>query len=95
MKTRLIALNIVTAACLLGLLPPFAAFAEDTNGLTRAQVRQDLAAYRCAGFNPVADEITYPADVDLARARVEQGDDCTKIRRSPPSPRVRDIGQSR
>ncbi|MDR5857698.1 DUF4148 domain-containing protein [Caballeronia sp. LZ062] len=37
----------------------------------REQVREDLARYRCAGYNPVADEITYPNDVDAARERLQ------------------------
>jgi len=38
---------------------------------TRDQVRQDLAQYRCAGYNPIADEIDYPNDVDAARDRLQ------------------------
>ncbi|MEZ2354876.1 DUF4148 domain-containing protein [Caballeronia sp. RCC_10] len=47
---------------------------------TRAQVRKDLATYRCAGFDPISDEITYPADVERAQARVAAGEDCASDR---------------
>ncbi|WP_404980255.1 MULTISPECIES: DUF4148 domain-containing protein [unclassified Caballeronia] len=52
---------------------------------TRSQVQKDLATYRCAGFDPVADEITYPADVERAEARVNAGKGCV----SDPHPAVR------
>lgn len=89
--------NMYAAACalLLTSIASMNARALDSTGLSRAQVQQDLATYRCAGFNPVADEITYPADVEAAQARVAQGDDCVVSRRPPESPRVRDSGQSR
>ena len=45
--------------------------ARDPGDATRAVVRGDLAAYRCAGYNPVADEINYPADVEAARDRLQ------------------------
>jgi hypothetical protein len=53
---------------------------------TRAQVRNDLATYRCAGFDPVADEITYPADVERAEARVAAGNGCPPAQRPAARP---------
>jgi hypothetical protein len=40
--------------------------ARDAADATPAEVRHDFARYRCAGQNPVADEITYPADIEAA-----------------------------
>ncbi|WP_244849484.1 DUF4148 domain-containing protein [Caballeronia sp. SL2Y3] len=60
----------VFCALSLGLLLPLEAHADSTDP-TREQVRSDLDRYRCAGYNPVADEITYPNDVDAARARLQ------------------------
>ncbi|MDR5784428.1 DUF4148 domain-containing protein [Caballeronia sp. LZ065] len=73
----------------------FTAVLAADDGLSRAQVQRELEVYRCAGFNPVADEITYPADVDAARERLAQGDGCHKNRRPSQLPRVRDTGPSR
>jgi len=53
---------------------------------TRAQVQKDLATYRCAGFDPVADEITYPSDVERAKARVAAGEGCVAARHPPTRP---------
>ncbi len=68
--------------------------AHAQSSVSLEQVQQDLARYRCAGFNPVADETSYPADVERAGARLSQGTDCTTHRRPPTSPRDRDVGQS-
>ncbi|WP_248323046.1 DUF4148 domain-containing protein [Caballeronia sp. Sq4a] len=76
----------VVFALSLGLILPLEAHA-DPNDSTREQVRSDLARYRCAGYNPVADEITYPNDVDAARARL-QDPGCSKPdAASKPAPR--------
>ena len=48
--------------------------ATDGGDSTRAQVQKDLTTYRCAGFDPVADEITYPSDVERVEARVAAGE---------------------
>ncbi|WP_250536601.1 DUF4148 domain-containing protein [Caballeronia sp. AZ10_KS36] len=63
----------VVCALSLGLILPFEAHADSTHSTdsTREQVRSDLDRYRCAGYNPVADEITYPNDIDAARARLQ------------------------
>jgi hypothetical protein len=47
-----------------------AAAIAQADDATRAAVQDELAAYRCAGYNPVADEINYPADVEAARDRL-------------------------
>jgi hypothetical protein len=53
---------------------------------TRAHVQAELATYRCAGFDPVADEITYPADVERAEARVAAGEGCLADHHPPTRP---------
>ena len=53
---------------------------------TRAHVQEDLATYRCAGFDTVADEITYPADVERAEARVAAGKGCLADQHPPTRP---------
>jgi hypothetical protein len=42
----------------------------------REAVQQDTQAYRCAGFDPVADEIDYPADVERASKRLQTTPAC-------------------
>jgi hypothetical protein len=54
--------------------------AEDS---TRAHVQKDLATLRCAGFDPIADEITYPADVERAQAAVTKGNGCAANQHPP------------
>lgn len=44
----------------------------------RRAVEQDSQAYRCAGFNPVADETSYPADVELASRTLQRSPACSK-----------------
>jgi hypothetical protein len=53
--------------------PAGAPAARDADDATRSAVRQDFARYRCAGYNPVADEINYPADIEAARDRLQRG----------------------
>ncbi|WP_244818065.1 DUF4148 domain-containing protein [Caballeronia sp. Lep1P3] len=48
-----------------------AASSDNASDPTREAVRNDLAQYRCAGYNPIADEINYPNDVDAARERLQ------------------------
>jgi hypothetical protein len=69
-RERIALVRALTAACsspVFADIPPAAA-----TGATRERVRQDLAQYRCAGFNPMADEITYPADVEAATHRLQE-----------------------
>ncbi|WP_036025489.1 DUF4148 domain-containing protein [Paraburkholderia dilworthii] len=58
---------------------------RDAGDATRAAVHDDLAAYRCAGYNPVADEINYPADVEAARDRL-QSSGCEPAAGKPVAP---------
>jgi hypothetical protein len=95
MKTHLFEKHAAACGLVLTSIASVHALASDNSGLSRAQVQQDLATYRCAGFNPVADEITYPADVEAVQARVAKGEGCAVIRRPPKAPHVRDSGQSR
>jgi hypothetical protein len=48
---------------------PLAAFAQ-SEGLTRAQVKQDLQRVEQAGYNPSERDTFYPNDIQAAEARV-------------------------
>lgn len=43
----------------------------------RRAVEHDRQAYRCAGFNPVADETNYPSDVELAGGTLQHSPTCS------------------
>jgi hypothetical protein len=49
---------------------PSFAFAQNNAPLTRAQVRAELVQLERAGYNPGADEIDYPDNIQAAEARV-------------------------
>lgn len=50
---------------------PLAAFAQNNQPVTRAQVRAELVQLEKAGYNPaVANDANYPADIQAAEARV-------------------------
>jgi uncharacterized membrane protein len=66
MKT-LISAVVVAAA----LVAPVASFAQSSQPVTRAEVRAQLAQLEKAGYNPVGDQIDYPANVQAAQARVD------------------------
>ena len=50
---------------------PLAAFAQSNQPVTRAQVRAELIQLEKAGYNPVGDQINYPANIQAAQARVD------------------------
>ncbi|WP_206995605.1 DUF4148 domain-containing protein [Trinickia mobilis] len=59
----------VVAASILA--APLASFAQSNQQpVTRAEVRADLVKVEQAGYNPNQDNITYPADIQAAEARV-------------------------
>ncbi|SDG65680.1 DUF4148 domain-containing protein [Paraburkholderia phenazinium] len=63
---KAVALAVVLAA-------PVASFAQSNQPVTRAEVRSQLAQLEKAGYNPaVADNATYPADIQAAEARVAE-----------------------
>ena len=66
MKT-LISAVVVAAA----LVAPVASFAQSNQPVTRAQVRAELVQLEKAGYNPAGDNITYPAQLQAAQARVD------------------------
>ncbi|WP_275426812.1 DUF4148 domain-containing protein [Paraburkholderia sp. C35] len=49
---------------------PFAAMAQSTGTVTRAQVRADLIAIEQAGYKPGVQDPDYPAKYQAAEARV-------------------------
>jgi hypothetical protein len=64
--------SIVPAIAIAAVLavPGFAQARED-GPVTRAQVRAELVQLERAGYNPAADDITYPANIQAAQARVD------------------------
>lgn len=51
---------------------PAISFAQQSNGpLTRAQVKAELVQLEKAGYNPSADRIDYPNNIQAAEARVQ------------------------
>ncbi|KXU91553.1 hypothetical protein CR51_31615 [Caballeronia megalochromosomata] len=64
--------SIVPAIAIAAVLavPGFAQARED-GPVTRAQVRAELVQLERAGYNPAADQTTYPADIQAAQARVD------------------------
>jgi hypothetical protein len=57
-------LAVIAIAC-----APLAALAQ-SDGLTRAQVRQDLQRVEQAGYNPSERDAFYPTDIQAAEAKV-------------------------
>ncbi|APA87496.1 DUF4148 domain-containing protein [Paraburkholderia sprentiae WSM5005] len=66
MKTLISAVAIAVA-----LVVPVASFAQASQPVTRAQVRAELVQLEKAGYNPTADDATYPANIQAAQARVD------------------------
>jgi Domain of unknown function (DUF4148) len=56
------------------LAAPAFAFAQNTQPLTRAEVKADLVRLEKAGYVPGADDVNYPADIQAAEARVAAED---------------------
>ena len=53
------------------LAAPVVSFAQTSQPLTRAEVRNQLVQLEKAGYNPaVSNDVTYPADIQAAEARV-------------------------
>lgn len=66
---KLISAAVVAAA----LAVPAISFAQSSEqGLTRAQVRAELVQLEKAGYNPSADHVNYPENLQAAQARVTQ-----------------------
>jgi hypothetical protein len=62
---------IKTVAIAVALSAPVASFAQTSQPVTRAEVRNQLVQLEKAGYNPaMADNATYPADIQAAEARV-------------------------
>jgi hypothetical protein len=61
-------LSAVAVATLLA--APVASFAQSNQPVTRAQVRAELIQLEKAGYNPAADRVDYPADIQAAQQRV-------------------------
>ncbi|TAM02958.1 MAG: DUF4148 domain-containing protein [Paraburkholderia sp.] len=52
---------------------PAISFAQASQqGLTRAQVRAELAELEHAGYNPATGHLDYPANIEAAEARVHE-----------------------
>jgi hypothetical protein len=65
-------LNVTALAA--ALLVPALSFAQPTNGSpTRAQVREELAQLKQAGYRGTGRDNKYPSDLQAAQARVAAG----------------------
>ncbi|WP_042303390.1 DUF4148 domain-containing protein [Paraburkholderia kururiensis] len=63
--------SFVSAVAVATLLAaPLASFAQSNQPVTRAQVRAELVQLEKAGYNPAADRVDYPADIQAAQQRV-------------------------
>jgi Domain of unknown function (DUF4148) len=56
------------------LAAPAFAFAQNTQPLTRAEVKAQLVQLEKAGYVPGADDTTYPANIQAAEQRVAEQD---------------------
>lgn len=57
---------VQAVAIAVALTAPIASFAQSAQPLTRAQVREELMELEATGYDPVADEIQYPANLHAA-----------------------------
>jgi hypothetical protein len=64
--------SLIEAAVIAALIAaPLAAFAQNNQPVTRAQVRAELVQLEKAGYNPAtSDNATYPVQLQAAEARV-------------------------
>jgi Domain of unknown function (DUF4148) len=70
MKNALYALLTVAI-----LAAPAVSFSQEANApVTRAEVRGQLVQLEKAGYNPFTNNVNYPADIQLAEARVQAQD---------------------
>lgn len=61
---------IVAAVVAVPVALPVASFAQSNGPVTRAQVRAELVQLEKAGYNPAADYVNYPQNIQAAEARV-------------------------
>jgi Domain of unknown function (DUF4148) len=75
--------SIVPAIAIAAVLaaPGFAQARED-GPVTRAQVRAELVQLERAGYNPAADQTTYPVQIQAAEARVAAQRDASQSSQS-------------
>jgi hypothetical protein len=66
-------ISLALAAATLG--APVLSFAQSNAPLTRAEVRADLVRVEQAGYSPSANDINYPADIQVAEAKIALQDD--------------------
>ncbi|GJH32479.1 DUF4148 domain-containing protein [Paraburkholderia hospita] len=65
-------LIVNVAAVSAALLFPFAAFAQSSAPLTRAEVRQQVIELENAGYNPsTSDSTAYPENIQAAQRRLD------------------------
>jgi uncharacterized protein DUF4148 len=71
---------IKAVAVAVALSAPVAVFAQTSQPLTRAEVRSQLVQLEKAGYNPaIADNATYPADIQAAEAKVAAQNGATDV----------------
>ncbi|CAG9252703.1 conserved exported hypothetical protein [Paraburkholderia unamae] len=61
---------IVAAVVAVPVAVPAVSFAQSSAPVTRAQVRAELVQLEKAGYNPAADYVDYPQNLQAAEARV-------------------------
>jgi Domain of unknown function (DUF4148) len=57
------------------LAAPVLSFAQSNGPVTRAEVRADLVRVEQAGYNPSANDINYPKDIQAAEAKIAAQND--------------------
>ncbi|HWT35272.1 MAG TPA: DUF4148 domain-containing protein [Paraburkholderia sp.] len=62
--------QVVVVAALLS--APLAAFAQSSQPVTRAQVREELVQLHNVGYSPLDDRNSYPTHIQAAEARVAE-----------------------
>ncbi len=66
-------MKLVTRLAIVALCAtPLASLAQQSDGLTRAQVKADLQRVEQAGYNPSERDAFYPSDIQAAEAKVGQ-----------------------
>ncbi|WP_063553249.1 DUF4148 domain-containing protein [Burkholderia territorii] len=65
---------IRTIMLALAIAPAFALAAQSSSGLTRAEVRNQIAQVEQAGYNPARKDIHYPQSIQQAEARIRSSE---------------------
>ncbi|MEB4634290.1 DUF4148 domain-containing protein [Burkholderia contaminans] len=61
------------------IVPTIASAAQSGNGLTRAEVRAQIARLEQAGYNPARKDVNYPRLIQQAEARVQSSEATRRV----------------